>query len=126
MFWKIYFWINFVLTLFGSVLMLQYSPITFIDAVSVIWSLISLIATYSYAYHKRVFKAKYWKWVIWFIVFLVVESFFEIFVLPPGFMAKAFPILKSNVHVTTEASVLGLVFMLPSVYAIHKLSQGKH
>lgn len=126
MLWKIYFWINLVLSLLGTVLILLESPPAFIDAVGLLWTGVTLIATYSYAYHKKILKPKYWKWAIWFLVFLVVESLIEIFALPPGFLEKTFPILRSNLQVNTGSALFGLVFMLPTYYATYKLSKAKH
>lgn len=110
----------------GIVLLLQLSPMAPIDVLSIIWTIIALTATYSYAYHKRILKPKYWRIFMWFIIFLVVLSLIEIFILPPGFLVKTFPILKSNVDVSTGATIFSLLFMLPSLYAIYKLSLAKH
>lgn len=126
MIWKIYFWASLILNFVGIVILLLSQSLAFIDIISLFWTGIMLVATYSYAYRKKLIKAKYWKWAIWFLAFLVVELLIEIFVLPPGFLEKTFPILKSNIQLTTGGLIFGLVFMFPSYYATYKLSKNKH
>ncbi len=125
MLWKIYFWASLILNVMGIVILVSTYPLAPINIVSLAWTVIMLFAAYSFAYHKHTIKQKYWRVVLGMIAFLFMVSLFELFVLPKDFLVTTFPVLKSNVKTSAEASILGLIFVFPSIYATYKLSKLK-
>ena len=109
----------------GVVILVSTYPLAPINIVSLAWTVIMLYAAFSFAYRKHKVKPKYWRIILGMIVFLFMVSLFELFVLPKDFLINTFPILKSNVKTSAEASILGLIFVFPSIYATYKLSKIK-
>ena len=125
MWWKIYFWILFILTTIGLFPILQYAPFKIADIISVLLNLVLVVATYTYVYKKRVLQRKQWKIILWIVIFLFIEEMLELYVLPKDFIATLLPFWKSSFPFSSGERLFSWLMSLPAVYATYKLSLGQ-
>lgn len=121
MWWKIYFFLIVLLLLAGSFGILQYSPLTFADIISILLEITTVVGLYTYIYKKNMGTSRFWQ--IIFILYATVTfiTLIDIYALPKNFIEQSLPFLKSNVP-QEDSTVLFTIFLyLPIQYALFQL-----
>src|SRR3989344_5367551 len=114
MWWKIYFWIIFILTLIGMFALLQYAPFGFYDIFGTVINIFMVIATYSYVFKKKIVKKEHLKIIFASTIFLFIIDMLELYVLPTNFLRNTLPFLVTNIEFDKSDILLAWVISLPS------------
>lgn len=118
MLWKIYFWflaISISVGYLGIITSIVRVDVVLIHLALILLGILRLIAVYSYVFKKSILKTNIWKVIFWIqilsISFELIDSFLLKLNLIPGIVEASRILL-----------VLATAILLPSIYAIYKLS----
>lgn len=120
MVWKVYFWIYFIITLIGIVIVLpQLGEFNIWDLFSSLINIIFVIGLYAFAYSKKVFDVKLWKIIFYITMLYFTLDVIDLFILPLEFFhTKA-------LSVSRGAAIFSWLMSAPIVYSIYKLGFSK-
>lgn len=120
MFWKIYFWAYFILSLMGAYGYMQ-KLLTMADVIGIFLALFIGMGVYSYAYNKNFFNKQVWAIGFYFVIIAFsLEAIYRITELD---MLSNFIISKYIIGVADWA--VSSVLIIPALFAIWILSNQK-
>lgn len=125
MWWKIYFWTYFVVTVLGVIVFLSDLSITSIDLIGLYLNIVPRVGIFAYVFKKNIFPVKVWKILFWILVILIIEGFLSVYILPKDFLSKFIPFIQSDYRVDLFSYLLPQIIVLPALYAVYKLSSSK-
>lgn len=123
MWWKVYFWINLILTIIGLVStfgLLSSQSLKLGDWLILLLSIVTLIALYSYAFNKQTFSSNLWKTYFWVAVILILISIISPYT-PLKDVLSSF--LSNNFYEPKYAisQIFGIIVQLPAYYVVYQL-----
>lgn len=126
MWWIIYFLILTTFNVIGlfSMLsnMMSIKP-SFADLITIASSILMTVGLLSYIKRKKVFSGRIWKYYYWFLIFDI--GFHIIYTYTPlntVFDIPQFLRLSMEDDISSLASVITYILVIPSVYAIYQLT----
>jgi hypothetical protein len=136
MWWKIYFWIICCILIFDITALFSDKIINiYLFIIDILNTVILLIGLYAYVFKKRIFSRTFWEFFLWInIVYFLLESLYIL--APENPFIKYLSYLQST-KLSDELLFAGLLqrvfsiafsaaFLLPLVFSIYQLSQGKY
>lgn len=137
MLWKVYCWVLLVigilsiltsiLDLFGGRVGTLYSNIAYLN------SLISILGVYCFVYSKRYITIIFWKYFFWINIVWIVLTFIQTFFSTAPMINHLSFFEESTLDTSGISEFTALVILvplliliLPSYYAMYKLSKGKY
>lgn len=125
MWWKVYFWVMLVLTIFGTILVFQkYSPLKIIDLFNLAIGGAIVFSIYSVAYSKKIWPAKNWKVLFWIaIAWYALDFLLGLNLLD----SSQFEFLQGRITPSNNliAQIIDLIFIAPALWATYKLGYKK-
>lgn len=133
---KIYFYVYTFLSILGifSLTSLFFETLNYFDYVwlvlSIIITIISIIALYGYVFNKQLLTKKIWQLLLIVVIIAFIDDLFS--VLFQGFSSGIIGYLSNyklsqqvSSIFTFDSKVLGLLLQIPIVYALFKLFTSK-
>jgi hypothetical protein len=123
MWWKVYAWIYLVSTIIGSFAFVSKLPISFGDGISLVYSLLLLLAVYVYAFQKRIFSKDTWNKIFWLIIAITAVGLTEFLFIPREFSQRYLTFLKSNVDASNTELWFAYITSIPCFVASYRLAK---
>lgn len=95
-------------------------PITLLIIISLVGWLLLLLASYSYAFKKQLFKVQQWKYILWFqVAYIFFSTLMSLNILDTNTLG----FLGSQTQATTGSTeLLGFVLIIPALISLYRLS----
>lgn len=128
--WKIYFWFWVVVAVFSAIEVATASrTFKFADWINFLLTYIALLGLYVYIFGKKLFSANIWKAIFW--AFIVYDFLFLFYYFVPEMRGSKYMSLlfqsgiKIPVSLAKAGVIVGILTVLPVLYALFKLGQKK-
>jgi hypothetical protein len=131
MWWKIYFILNAAVV---GLSLLVYAPVwqklSFGDVITIILSLLTVVALYSFSYRKKLVEKPYWRALLGILIFDSLITYFATYItfsglsafFVPTYILSVIKVAEGNVVFQTISNIFSFLLSVPTWYVLSMLA----